>query len=183
LHSEESTIVNTLQPWKNTLEKITLLLLIVGGITWLGGMLMRGLLADELLVRGTLQFRPDLTPIVERELFRLMNHSSIFTLVGYVVVFLSGIVFLRTTRLRLKQNGWLMMSALLFYLFTPVEAYMSFLDGKMIALELWGEPTGTILRELFIERLGALKGLPFIAILCYCTIIGLAVWQPMTSRA
>ncbi|MEK6571032.1 MAG: hypothetical protein AABZ61_06655 [Bacteroidota bacterium] len=156
--------------------------LALGSIAWLGSITMRWILSSRLLIGGTLEFQPDLNPIVEREVFRLMNYSSTITLIGYFAVFSSGIVFLSTTDLRMKENGWLMMSALLFYLFTPVEMYTSYLDGRMISGELWGTPELSLFRELLIKRLGALKGLPFIALLCYCTIIALVIWQPMKKR-
>ena len=164
-------------------ERVALLFLLIGGIMWLGGIPIRWILGSRLLVAGSLEFKQDLIPVVEREVFRLLSYSSIVILLGYVVVFLSGIVFLRATHIHFKENGWLVMSALLFYIFTPVEAYTSYLDGKMISLELWGPPDATMFRELFIKRLAALKGLPFIALLCYYTIVPLVIWQPMKKRS
>jgi hypothetical protein len=160
-------------------EKAALFILIVAAITWLGGVTIRWVLSGRLLVPGTLEFKPDLVPVVEREAFRMINYTSILTLIGYVVVLLSGTVFLFSTQLKLRENGWLMMAVLLFYMFTPVEIYTSYLDGKMISMELWRTPEPSLFRELFSKRVAALKGLPFIALLCYYTIIGLAIWQPL----
>ena len=98
------------------------------------------------------------------------------------MTWLGGIVYLRSTHILLKENGWLMMSALLFYLFPPVEAHTMYFDGKMFSLELWGSAETPMFRELFIKRIAALKGLPIIALLCYYTIIGLTIWQPMKKK-
>ncbi len=163
-------------------EKFALFFLILGAIGWLGGINIRAVLSNHLLVMGTLEFEPNLDPAVEREVFRLINYSSVVTLIGYVTVFISGIVFLRSTQVKLRENGWLMMGALLFYIFSPAEIYTSYLDGKMIFLELWGNVEITTFRELLIKRIAALKGLPFIALLCYYTIIGLVIWQPLKKR-
>jgi len=168
-----------LQPTTGKLEKAALFVLIVAAITWLGGVTVRLVLSGCLFVPGTLEFKPELVPIVEREAFRMINYTSILTLIGYVVALLSGLLFLFSTRLKLRENGWLMMAVLLFCMFIPVEAYTSYLDGKMISLELWGSPQPPLFRELFIERVAALKGVPFIALLCYYTIIGLAIWKPL----
>jgi hypothetical protein len=174
--------VNDSQTPRNAAEKLSLLFLVIGAIAWLGGANIRGILSNHLLVMGTLEFEPNLNPDVEREVFRLINYSSIVTLLGYATVFIAGIVFLRSTRLALKTNGWLMMAALLFYIFSPAEIYTSYLDGKMISLELWGSPETAAFRELLIARIAALKGLPLVALLCYYTAIGLAVWQPMKKK-
>jgi len=160
-------------------EKVALFILIVAAVSWLGGVTVRLVLSGCLLVPGTLEFKQDLVPLVEREAFRMINYTSIVTLLGYLFVLLSGTVFLFSTRLKFRENGWLMMAVLLFCIFIPVEVYTSYLDGKMISMELWGSPESTFLRELFIKRVAALKGLPFIALLCYYTAIGLLVWKPL----
>jgi hypothetical protein len=167
---------------KGTVERITLFIIVIAAITWLGGVTIRWVLSGCLLVPGTLDFRPDLIPAVEREAFRMINYTSIVTLVGYAVVALSGVVFLFSTTLKFRENGWLVMAVLLFYLFSPAEIYTSYLDGKMISMELWGTPNLTLFRELFISRVAALKGVPFIALLCYYTIVGLVIWQPMKKE-
>jgi hypothetical protein len=167
---------------KGNVERVTLFVIIIASITWLGGVTIRWVLSGCLLVPGTLDFRPDLIPPVEREAFRMINYTSIVTLVAYAVAAVSGVVFLFSTALKFRENGWLVMAALLFYLFTPAEIYTSYLDGKMICMELWGTTNLTLFRELFISRVAALKGVPFIALLCYYTIVGLVIWQPMKKE-
>jgi hypothetical protein len=167
---------------KGNVERITLFIMSIAAITWLGGVTIRWVLSGCLLVPGTLDFRTDLIPPVEREAFRMINYTSIVTLVGYAVVAVSGVVFLFSTTLKFRENGWLVMAALLFYLFSPAEIYTSYLDGKMISMELWGTPNLTLYRELLISRVAALKGVPFIALLCYYTIVALAIWQPMKKE-
>ena len=75
-----------------------------------------------------------------------------------------------------------MMSAILFFMFSPVEFYTMYLDGKMAILELFSHPALEELQRLFIHRLAALAGVPMIALLSYYTIIGLAIWQPMKKK-
>jgi hypothetical protein len=72
-----------------------------------------------------------------------------------------------------------MMSAILLYLFVPVEAYAMSIDVRMILAELFTGADPAMLRELFQARVGALAGAPFVALLCYYTIVVLAVFQPL----
>jgi hypothetical protein len=111
--------------------------------------------------------------------FRLISLTSVIVIGGYLATFTSAVVFVRTTALRFKQNGWLMMSAILFFMFSPVEFYTLVLDWKMIALDFFSNSTLTEFRILFIHRLAALAGVPMIALLSYYTIVGLAIWQPL----
>jgi ABC-type cobalamin transport system permease subunit len=167
---------------KPKVSNIALFLVVVGAIFWLGGTNLRVLMGGELLEPGTLNFRQGLTPDSERTIFDLLAKSSILTLISYLVVFVGGIVYLTTAKLSFKEDGWLLMSTILFYLFTPVEFYTGYLDLKSILLWLYSSPSITELHELFLKRVGALSGLPFIALLCYYTAIGVIVFRPFRKK-
>ena len=159
--------------------KISLLVVIVAAIFWLGAINVRAVIGNDLLVFGTIEFKSNINPQVERTVFGLVAKSSIVVLVWYVVLWIAGIVFLFSTKLKFKQNGWLMMGAILFYFFTPVEVYTLVLDEKMIYLDLYTKGELVEFRKLFIHRLAALQGVPIIAQFCYYTIIALIVFQPL----
>jgi hypothetical protein len=156
-------------------SKISFVLLCIGTVCWLGGINVRALIGFNLLQTGTLDFKPNIHPYVERIVFGLLAQSSIVIIYAYAVVWISGIVFLKTTSLRLKEHGWLMMCAILFYLFTPVEVYTIVLDVKMWLLDFNGSNDLVEFRKLFIHRLAALAGVPMIALLSYYTAILLAI--------
>lgn len=163
-------------------SKISLCILCIGAICWLGGINIRALIGFNLLQTGTLDFKPNIHPYVERIVFGLIAQSSIVVIYAYAAVWISGLVFLKTTSLRLKENGWLMMSAILFYLFTPVEIYTIVLDIKMWLLDYAGSNDLVEFRKLFIHRLAALAGVPMIALLSYYTVIVLIVVQPFRKH-
>jgi hypothetical protein len=158
--------------------RIALFILIVSSIVWLGGINVRAMIADDMLKSGTLEFEEYLSPEAEREIFRLLSLSSLVVIVSYCVVLLSSMVFLATSPFKLKDHGWLLMSAILLYLFVPMEIFTLYLDAKMIYHEFMTTADNTVFRELFTARVAALSGVPIIAILCYYTIIGLSVFQP-----
>ncbi len=164
------------EPWT---WRISLFVLVVSGILWLGGAYVRAIIGNDLLKFGTLEFLEYIPPDAEQEIFRLLSFVSLSIIITYVAALVSSVVFLATCPFKLKEHGWLMMSAILFYLFIPVEAFTMYLDGKMIYNEFFTTVDNVVFRELFLARLGALAGTPFIATLCYYTIIGLAVFQPL----
>lgn len=159
--------------------KAALLVILVGSIVWLGGINIRAIVGFDLLQMGTLDFKPNIHPYAERTVYSLIAQSSLVIMVAYACVWLAGIVYLRTTRFRLKEQGWLMMSAILFYVFTPVEVYTSVLDFRMWLLDYAGSNDLVEFRKLFIHRLAALSGVPTIALLCYYTTAWLAVFRPL----
>jgi hypothetical protein len=156
-----------------------LIVMIFGAVTWLGSYNARMLIGLDLLQFGTLEFRYNIHPYVERTTFAMISQTGILALIAYPITWVASVIYLRLSPLRLKEHGWLMMSALLFFVFTPVEVYTAILDIKLWLLNASGSNDLVEFRKLFIHRLGALSGVPIIGLLCYYTIIVLAVVRPM----
>ena len=160
------------------LWRVALFLMILAGILWLGAVNMRAIIGNDMLRTGSLEFDELLPPDAEREIFRLLSIASIVVILAYAATLVSSIIFLAASPYRLKEHGWLMMSAILFYLFVPIECFTMYLEGKMIYLEFFTTAENEVFRELLVARIGALAGAPFIAQLCYYTILALAIFQP-----
>jgi hypothetical protein len=163
----------------STTWRIALFVFVISSTLWLGSAYIRAMIGNVLLKFGTMTFEENIPPDAEREIFRLLSLASISVIACYVIAVVGSIVFLVACPFKLKEHGWLMISALLFYLFVPVEAFTMYLDVRMIYSEFFTTADNQIFRELFIARIGALAGTPFIATLCYYTIIALAVFQPL----
>lgn len=158
--------------------KVALTLLLFSAIFWLGSSATRAIIGNHLLRPGTLELDPYLAPEAQRELFRLLSLTSLLVIASYAGTFLGSIMFLWWSPFRLREHGWLMLSAILFYVFVPVEVYTLFLDARMIYEEFFTTSDNVVFRELFLKRLTALNGAPIVAMACYCTIIGISVFQP-----
>ena len=166
----------------STAWRVALFTFIVASTLWLGGMHFRAMIGNDLLKFGSLAFEEYIAPDAEREIFRLLSVASLVIIGSYIIALVSSIAFLVTCPWRLKEHGWLMISAILFYLFVPVEVFTMYLDGKMIYNEFFTTADNQVFRELFVARIGALAGAPIIATLCYYTIIALAVFQPLKKK-
>ncbi len=162
--------------------RIALMVCVFASILWLGGAHVRLLLANDLLKTGTLELAEYIPPEAEREVYRMIAVASSMIIPCYAIAVISSVVFLITSPFRLREHGWLMMSAILFYLFLPLEVFTMTLDVRMIYHEFFTTADIFVFRELFLARMGALKGAPLVAMLCYYTIIVLAVFQPMKRK-
>ena len=163
----------------NKVSKFWFLLLIVSAIVWLGSINVRFIIGNELLNYDEFSFRTSIPPDEENMIFKLISNVSIVLMIAYVFTFVSAILFMKTCKINLKQNAWLLMCSILFFMFSPVEFYTSFLDLKFILLFFSEPPNHDELLKIFGERLGFLKGVPWIAILSYYTIIGIAIYKPL----
>ncbi|MEK7263512.1 MAG: hypothetical protein AAB071_03260 [Bacteroidota bacterium] len=164
---------------ESKITKIAAYTFALGLILWLGGVFLRAVISNELLQAGTLEFKPNINPNAERIIYSLIANASSVVLTGYILTWISGVVFLITTSFSPKEHGWLLMSAVFLYFLTPVEVYTIILDVKMMLLNFYGSNDLVEYRKLLIHRLGALSGVPFIAILCYLTMLGCIIFQPL----
>jgi hypothetical protein len=160
-------------------NKLAFTLLLIASVFWLGGINIRALIGNELLNYDQFDFRTSIPPDRENTLFQMISNASILICISYFIVLVSAVWFISTTKLKLKENGWLLMCAVLFFLFVPAEIYTNYLDIKFTILFFSNPPNHDELLEIFGERLGALSGIPVIALFCYYTIIPIAVFKPL----
>ncbi|MBL8006572.1 MAG: hypothetical protein JNJ56_03515 [Ignavibacteria bacterium] len=163
----------------NKKSKIALFILMTGAIFWLGAINVRFFIGNQLLNYDEFNFRTSIPPDEENQIFKMISDSSLMIMAVYPVVFIAAIVFLRNCKINLRENPWLLMSAVLFFVFVPVEIYTSYIDLKFIMLFDKRPANHDRLLELFGERIGFLRGVPWIAVMSYYTIIWLAVFKPL----
>jgi hypothetical protein len=170
------------QDFESKSNKIALTVLLISAFFWLGSINIRTLIGNELLDYDQFEFRTSIPPDRENTLFQLIANSSIVVIISYVVVLISAVWFTATSNIKLKENGWFLMCAIMFYLFVPVEIYTGYLDLKFILLFYSNPPNHDELLKLFGERLGALSGVPVIALFCYYTIIPIIIFKPLKKK-
>ena len=163
-------------------NKIALTLLIIAGVFWLGGINIRALIQNELLNFDQFNFKTSIPPDRENTIFQLISNASLVIVISYSVVLLCAVWFMLTNKLKMRQNGWLLMCAILFFIFVPVEIYTYIIDIRFMLLYQTHPVNHDELLRLFGMRLGALSGAPVIALLCYYSIIPIAIFKPLSNR-
>ncbi|MBK8981243.1 MAG: hypothetical protein IPM38_02720 [Ignavibacteria bacterium] len=167
----------------NKKAKTSLFILTLFAIFWLGGISVRFFIGNQLLDYDEFNFRISIPPDEENQIFKMISDASIMIMISYIAVLISAVVFMKTCKINLRENTWLLMCAILFFVFVPVELYTSYLDLKFILLFEKRPANHDNLLKLFGERIGFLRGVPWIAIMSYFTIIWLAIFQPMKKTA
>lgn len=163
--------------------KKSLFFLVVSAVIWLGAINVRFFIGNQLLNYDEFNFRTSIPPDEENQIFKMISDSSVMIMIFYVIVLISAIVFMKTCKINLRENPWLLMSAILFFVFVPVEIYTSYIDLKFVLLFDKRPANHDKLLELFGERIGFLRGVPWIAVMSYYTIIWLAVFRPLKKTA
>jgi hypothetical protein len=163
----------------NKKAKLWLAFLVISAVVWLGAINVRALIGNDLLNYDEFSFRTSIPPDEENWIFRMLSHSSLLIIGAYIATLFFSVMFLKKAKLNLRENPWLLMCVILFYTFVPVEVYTSFLDIKFYLLYLNNPPVHDGLLKIFGERIGFLKGVPWIALLSYYSIIVICIVQPM----
>lgn len=160
-------------------SKFWLTVLVIAGVTYLGAINVRFIIGNELLNFDEFSFKSFLLPVELSLIFKLISYSSIVIIVSYLIVFISAIIFLVNYKINYRENVWLLVSAILFFVFSPVEFYSSYLDFKFYLMYLEDPYEYEQKLLVFGERIGLLKGVPWIALLCYYTIIVISIFKPL----
>jgi hypothetical protein len=168
---------------ERTSAKIFLALFLLSSVIWLYALSLKNYEAGSLLVFGTVEFQLLIDPVSERMVYDSIAQYSIIAIASYPIVILSAFAFVKTTRRSLKENGWLMMSAILLFMFIPLELYCFWLDWKIVGLNYWGEWPLEEFRKAVLARVTALAGLPLIAQLCYFTIPIFVIFKPFQRNS
>ncbi len=170
------------QTGQSTSNKIALSMLALAAIFWLGAINIRALIGNQLLIYDQFQFRTSIPPDRENTIFQLISDASLVVIISYAIVLICSVWFALTNKLKIKNNGWLLMCYLLFFIFVPVEVYTYIIDIKFMLLFQTHPPNHDELLRLFGQRLGALSGVPVIALLCYYTIIPIVIFRPLRKK-
>lgn len=164
---------------ENTKSKLFMTAFVLSASCWLGTEIMKNIQIGNLLEFGTIEFKQSISGEFERATYNAIAHYSVIIFIAYPLTLMSFIGYLITTKRTFKNDGWLMMSAILLLMFIPVELYCFWLDWKIIGLNYWGAWPLEEFRKAFVLRLTALAGLPFVAQLCYYTIPILVIFKPL----
>lgn len=163
---------------QRTGTKIIAAIFLASFLLWLGILTVRIFVGVQLIDGRTLQYKKSIDPVVERAVYSTLADYSTAAMAVYPLVLITGFLYVRVTRKNLRKSGWLLMSAILFCIFIPVELYCFTIDWSMIGMVSGGQLPIESYRTIFMKRAMALAGLPFIAWLCYYTILGLVLVRP-----
>jgi hypothetical protein len=149
--------------------KIYLFLLILASLFWLGGSIYRAIIAYTLFEPFSLIVKSQITYDILRQTLKLIGNINVYVLISYPIVLLTFVLFVRSTRVSLKKEGWLFMITMILVLFFPIEIYLSYRDINFTLMVLFSNFDTNLALSLLIQRISALGGLPAIGSLCYFT--------------
>lgn len=166
----------------STFSRIILFLIIFSSALWLGGSIVRSAIAFDAFVPGTLVLKSDVSQEVRFAALRLYSTTGFYTSLAYVLLFTCAIIFVFAEKGKFKERGWLFISLVLFFIFSPVEWYRLYFDARLIQI-FANQPAAIqqneafkIFLQLFSPQFSAASILAFFT---YFTVIFFLAFRPL----
>lgn len=165
------------------LSRIFLYICSLSGILWLGGYVSRLLLTYQLFQPKDFLRKPYVTEANLPGILNTMNASVTFTFVMFLAFLLFFVLFLLTSKVSLKKQGWLFVSLLIVAITAPFELYLMSIDYSIITKVFYDSSFNAFeVLDLYIKRLKVLSSFSLIEIFAYSAIVFLAIFRPLTMK-
>jgi hypothetical protein len=151
-------------------------------VLWLGTYLSRLLLTYQLFMPKDFILKSFVSPLNLGGILTTINSSVTVTLILFPVFFLSFILFLFTSKVNLKQEGWLFIILLIVFITAPFEAYLMTIDYNIVMKVFYGNFDPNQILQLYIKRLKVLGSFPLIEIFSYFGVVYFAIFQPLKMK-
>ena len=155
---------------------------LVFGVLWLGSYVTRLILTYNLFREGELVLKNFINNSNISGIFQAFEPLYYITFVTYVVLIICFTLFLISSKLKFKENGWLFIMAIIIYFTLPFEAILMTIDYKIILIYLAGNIDSELILSLILDRLQTLGGFSVIIILCYLSIPYFLVFKPFSLK-
>jgi len=166
----------------NKLATVFSILALSSGSIWFGSYVSRLLITYQMFestetVLKSYITNDNLQAIIQTN-YPLVN----LTFFSYIIFIVSFTIFLIATKLKLKENGWLLIVASIIYLTLPFECILLSIDLKLISLFLNEQFASKKVLELIVERISVLNSFPIILILSYLAIPFFLIVKPFKLK-
>jgi hypothetical protein len=111
-----------------------------------------------------------------------LNEGILLEVILYILFIISFLIFLISSKISLKQNGWLFIITLIIFVTLPFEVYLKTIDYKIITYFYKTGFNANQVLNLYIERFKILGSFPIIEVLCYFAIIFFILFQPFKIK-
>jgi hypothetical protein len=161
------------------IAKIFLFLFVASGAIWLGSYITRLSLFYQIFQPSEFVLKEFVTNQNIAGIFQTLIAGVSINLIFYIVMIISFVLFLFTSKLNLKLNGWLFISTVLIFVSLPFELYLMLIDYKLVMMVLNDNIDSQEVLNLVVKRFAVLSSFPIVEILSYFAVIYLFLFQPL----
>jgi hypothetical protein len=162
--------------------KILLFFIVLSGALWIGSYFTRMIISYQIFEGTNFSLRPYINDQNLAGILKSFEPAVISTFVLYIIFIVTYITFITTSKISLKNNGWLFIITVIILLTLPFEIYLSSIDYKIIGLINSINFDSKQVINLIIERFKIFGSFPVIELFCYGAIIYFLLFQPLKKQ-
>ncbi len=151
-------------------------------IFWMGSYLLRMFLTYQLFDETITSYKPYVNDQNMSGILITLNPALVTTFVVFIVFLIFYFLFLFTSGLNLRKNGWLFIITIIVLVTAPFEIYLMTIDYQIFSRVNTGVFQSSEVILLVMKRLKKLSSFPLIELLSYCAVVFLAIFKPMTRE-
>ncbi len=166
----------------SVVSKIFLFLAILFFSLFLGGYVARQMVIYQLFEANGLDFKSMYNDQNLGLVYITLTPVLILNLVTYSTFLVSTIIFLISSRLSIKYEGWLFVIIIILFVTAPFEIYLSTIDYKIVSMIMANSSPVSEISALIKERMIVLSSFSLIEIFSFAAIIFLYLFKPLRKQ-
>lgn len=166
----------------STVSKVLAVLSLMSASIWIGSYLSRLFLVYQIFEGPDLILKSYVNDAnVEGILISIMP-ALVVHLVAFIFMIMTSILFIATSKLNLRNNGWLFIILVAILITLPFEIYLMIIDLKIILMLQSTSFDSNAILFLLRDRIKVLSSYSIVAILTYLSFYYFIVFQPLTKK-
>jgi hypothetical protein len=153
---------------------------LISGAMWFGTYFTRLVLSYNLFEEGELVLKSFINNENINGIFQSFEPLYYLTFVTYTVLIICFTLFLISSGIKFKSNGWLFIISIIIYFTLPFEVILMSVDFKIILMHISNSFDSDLALKHTIDRLNTFGGFPVIIILSYLTVPYFLVFKPFS---
>ena len=163
-------------------EKIFISAFLISAFIWCGLMIARFIVGNDLLIPRKFEIISTLNFETELSYYKILSKLIYWDIICYCLMLLFSFCILIIKKTVTKENPYLTTAIILFFIFVPIEIYLTKIDYDFLWLVWKNSSNLNEYRYLFLERISFMSGVTFLMILCYITIIPILIYRPFNKN-
>jgi len=151
-------------------------------VLWLGGYVARHLFLFQMFEAEDLSLTPFYATQNIIPVFYSFSSIISFNAFSFIIFFICFSLFLLTSKINLRKEGWLFISTLIIYLTSPMEIFLITFDLKLLQKILSLNFGNYEILTLMKQRMTILGSFPLAEIFAYIFIIFLILFRPFRMK-
>lgn len=165
-----------------TTPKIFSYIAILSGSLWIGAYLTRLFVTYQIFEGPDLIFKAFVNQANLGGILLMLLPAITTTFTLYIIFILSFALFIISSKIKFRENGWLFIMSVVILICLPFEAFLMTIDYQLILSLNSGTFLNQNIIDLIVKRFKILGSFPLIEIFCYMSFYYFILFKPFNKR-